>query len=174
VTKQSAPDPSDAESFPYIWNELEARRRRLVERGDALEILHAIRLCAYHGVRMPSWLADVYCRKFDAFMRAGTAASLDEVFHSAELPTSTAKKHAAALRDWSIGVELWMAVKTVAGLHTAMDGALAEVLKQKNWGVGKTKARELVEWVDRTHGELGRVKTLSQIWAIRRKQMHQK
>lgn len=158
-------------SLIAVHEELERRRDRL-GRGDTMEILHAVELCALENVPLPTWLASAYRAAFGAFLKPGGPTSLDQAFTSTTLPVSTAKKAAVARQDWALGVQLYAAVKKIAPNHTAINGALDEVLRAKAWGVKKTKARRLVEMVERTHCELTGMQTLSQFWSNRRKGVH--
>jgi hypothetical protein len=160
-------------SWQRVWGQLEVRRTRLL-RGDTLEILHAIALCAQEDLPLPTWLANAFREGFSSFTRPGGPPSLDALFHSALLPTNTHKRAERARQDWRLGGQLYKEVWGVAKKHTAMDSALDEVLGAKKWGVKKTTARRLVEMVEATHCQLTGIETLSRFWAKRRKLMRQK
>ena len=159
------------QSLQSIWAQLEVRRKRF-QRGDTLELLHAIELCAEENLPLPTWLAVAYRLAFVAFLQPSGKVSLDRIFYSEALPTNTPKKAAAARQDWALGFQIYDAVWQVAARHTALDGALDDVLDANDWGVAKTKARELVEMVEKTHCALTGNQTLSQFWEKRRKSMH--
>jgi hypothetical protein len=157
-------------SLIEVWDELEARRNRFA-RGNTLELLSAIHLCAGENVPLPTWLANAYRQAINSFLTPGGPPSLDAVFHSDALPTGTHKQAERARQDWALGGLLWRETRQIAREHAGMDSALDSVLKTRRWGVGKTKARKLVEMVDRTHCELTGQDTLSRFWTKRRKLM---
>jgi hypothetical protein len=163
------------QSLPRVWEQLEARRRRL-ERGDTMEMLHAIALCAQENVPLPTWLATAYRATFEPFLKPGAPRSLDSIFFSSNLPTSTNKKAATARQDWQLGGQLYFAVLEVANKHTAIDGALDEVLSKRKWGIKKSKARKLVLMIEAAQRDLGggSPEKLSRFWEKRRKEMRHK
>lgn len=153
-----------------------ARRRERFEAGDTLELLHAVALCADENLPLPSWLAVAFLRQFDQFVgMAGNAASLDDAFGSRTLRTETPRSAAKARRDWELGTELWVAVGLIAAQHRGLDPALRAVLKAgregQRWGIGLTRACELVTRIDSSQTELssGRIRPLSRNWAKSRK-----
>ena len=158
-----------------VHTDLQARRAQFL-RGDSLALLQAVAVCAEENLPMPRWLATAFVRELTKFTSTGgTAKSLDAVFASRQLPTQTEKAAAKARRDWELGVQLWRAVRAIATNHSGLDPALRTVLKAGRdgleWGVGPTRARELVKMIDETQVELTsrRVKPLSQLWAKGRK-----
>lgn len=151
-----------------IHEQLDARRKRF-EAGDTIELLHAIMLCAEENLPLPEWLALAFNERFTSTLKPGGPTSLDDAFYSKSRPTQTPNKAAQAQQDWQIGGRLWVAVREVAAEHGGLDAALDAVLSMKRWGVGKTKARKLVEMVDATQSELTGQQPLSRFWAIRRK-----
>ena len=163
------------QSLAQVHEQLTRRRDRF-EAGDTFELLHAIALCAAENLPMPSWLAIAFVRQFDQLIgMSGNAASLDDAFGSRTLRTETPRGAAKARRDWELGTELWCAVGLIAPQHCGLDPALREVLKAgragRPWGIGLTRARELVTRIDQSQTELssGRIRPLSRIWAKSRK-----
>lgn len=159
-------------SLLEIHQELEARRLRLA-RGETLEILHAIDLCALENLPLPTWLALAYRSAFAQFVSPqGTASSLDAVFSSETMPTTTPKKAASARQGWLVGYQLrkaaWKTVIADAEV-TTITNALNLVLGQRKWGVKPTVARRLLLFVDTTVAELQGRDTLSRFLEIRRK-----
>lgn len=150
-----------------VHTELEARRKRF-EAGDTMELLHAIKLCAEENLPLPEWLALAFNERFTAMGKVGGPTSLDAIFHSRNMPTSTPKKAARAQQEWQIGVRLWMAVWEVARNYSGLSPALDEVLKAEKWGVGKTKATALVNMIDETQSRLTGQESLSRFWSKRR------
>lgn len=148
-------------------------RRQQVEAGDGLAALHAIKLCAEENLPLPTWLAEAYVRAFGTFINSdGKSMSLDEAFAGPSFNSGTRGKVARFKQDWRLGVQLWGEVRKIAQSHEGLNPALKEVLALKKWGVGLTKARELVNMIDETQSGLtaGRIKPLSQTWAKRRKE----
>jgi len=141
-----------ARSLIKIHNELEVRRKRF-ESGETLELLHAINLCAQENLPLPTWLASAFHEKFNDFLQPGGATSLDEVFHSKGLPLTQTRARQAR-RDWQIGAEIWREVWKVWEQHSSLESALKAVLRDGNFGVELTKARELMLMVDRNQFEL--------------------
>lgn len=153
-----------------IHQEMEARRARF-ERGSKVELLHAILLCANENLPMPTWLALAFATTFGAYIGVTEpTASLDEAFGT----TRPGKKGTTDKRDWQLGFQLWAAASEAAvadGNLDTIDGALTAVLAQKDWGVGKTKARELLLMIDRNQSELGSTQGLSRFLKLRRKKV---
>jgi len=150
-----------------VHAEVEARRKRY-EAGDTMELLHAVKVCAEENLPLPEWLALAFNERFTSIGKVGGPTSLDEVFYSSRLPT-TGKKAAQARRDWQIGAKLWREVWKVAADHAGLDTAITAVLASGRHGVGKTKARQLVEMIDDTQSALTGQQSLSHFWSKRRK-----
>lgn len=139
-----------------IWEELEARRKGF-EAGDTIELLHAIQCCANENLPLPTWLAVAFNKQFTATLKPGGPVSLDEAFTSHDAPTTEAKRRTRN-RDWQIGGKLWRATweairedKSI----TSLDAALTKISSaMTDAGVGKTKARQLIEMVDRSQARL--------------------
>lgn len=160
-----------ARSLLAIWQELEARRKGF-EAGDTIELLHAIKTCAEENLPLPTWLAVSFNKQFIATQKPGGPTSLDEAFTSHDAP-ATENKRNIRNRDWQIGGKLWVATweairedETI----TSMDAALTTISNaMTDAGVGKTKARQLIEMVDRSQARLvPTYQTFSQFLAKRR------
>ena len=164
-------------SAAAISTELEGRRKR-IEAGVTLDILHAIALCAKANTPIPDWLAQKYLAAFDSFVNPNPvrrpAHSLDEVFSSDSLRTTTRKKAASAKRDWELGVQLWTSVWDQVHSRPdvrSFDDALLAALKSQPWGIAKTKARKLVLLVEQVQVALVGDDELSRFLANRRQQV---
>lgn len=81
--------------------------RARYEAGDTMSLLQAISFCAEENLPLPEWLALAFRSRMEAFLRPGSEHSLDAVFSSASIPTSSAKKAAAARQDWQLAGRLW-------------------------------------------------------------------
>jgi hypothetical protein len=153
-----------------IHQEMEARRARF-EQGSKVELLHAVLLCANENLPMPTWLALAFAATFGAYISVtDPTSSLDEAFGTAR----PGKKGTTAKRDWQLGFQLWATAFEAAvadGTLDTVDGVLAAVLAQKDWGVGKTKARELLLMIDRNQSELASTQGLSRFLKLRRKKV---
>lgn len=169
--KDGAPDVTEAvrgRSLPEVHRELSARHKRYLA-GDTMELLHAIKTCAEENLPLAEWIALEFIGLFSSLGKVGGPTSLDAIFYSREMPTSTPKKAARAQQEWQLGAQLRRAVWGIAERHNGLSPALDEVLKAKNWGVKKTTATRLVKMVDKTHSELSGQQSLSQFWAKQRK-----
>jgi hypothetical protein len=130
------------------------------EKGETMALLHAISLCAEENLPLPEWLALAFRDKLNQFLLPSKAkerpspASLDEVFKSSNLPTNTKQNKECATKDWQKGVEIFNDVWREAPNHSSLASALAAVLKNNDYAIGKTKARQLVEMIDRNQSEL--------------------
>lgn len=159
-------------SLTKIHQMLEVFRSRAAD-GDTHALLHAIKLCAEENLPLPTWLADGFCGCMTAFFQPGKCRSLDEVFLSKSLPTSSAKKAAAVRQDWQLAARLCHdAWELAQGDETmsSFDAVVARVLKSGKYGVGKTKAKELITMIEKNQSQfLGRNLSLSQFLAKRRK-----
>ena len=162
------PDEIRMRGLFEIRRELQARRRRY-EKGNPQELLRAIALCAEENLPLPTWLATAYRERLAAFLKHGGPTSLDDVFSSSKVPKSAARAQQYR-RDWRIGVLLWVHVEHVKDKHGGMDPALRAVLKaDPTFGVGLTRARELVELIDDVQADLHGTPRLSQFWGKARK-----
>jgi hypothetical protein len=139
-------------SFLDIRERLQVFKERFEKKRDTLALLHAIRYCAEENVPLPTWLAVAFNSRFSRFLKEGGPVSLDTVFSSRELPRSE-KRGLAARRDWQIGLKMYKAVYDVAKDHPSLDSALDAVLKSGGYKVEKTKARGLVEMIDKNQKE---------------------
>jgi hypothetical protein len=162
------------QALENIHRHLQVFRRRH-RGGDNLALLHAVSMCAEENLPMPTWLALSFCSCFAVLVQPGRAASLDEIFRSPRLPTDTPKKLARAKQDWSLGATLWrdlwllvQANKSIASL----DEGVTHLLAGGNYGVRKTKAKELIATVETNQLEfLDPTDSLSQFLQKRRKRM---
>lgn len=160
-----------AQSLLKIHERLEVYRNRFAG-GNTLSLLNAVAFCAEENLPLPTWLAIAYRDALDAFLRPGEHSSLDKVFSSKTLPTSTPQKAAAAKQDWLLGGTIWHKVWSVAiedeSIMT-LDAALISALAAGNFGVAKTKARTLFLMIDKNQSELIQSKPLSRYLELRRK-----
>jgi len=157
-------------SLIKIHQELDARKARF-ERGSKIELLHAVLICANENLPLPTWLALAFGATFPAYINVtNPTASLDEAFGTLR----PGKRGTADKRDWELGSQLYAAAFKTAVKDeslTSLDGLLTVVLAQKHWGVGKTKARELLARIDETQRELSASPGLSRFLQLRRKQV---
>ena len=157
-------------SLVAIHEELDARRTRF-ECGNKIELLHAILICANENLPMPTWLALAFGDVFGQYINvANPIDSLDETFGTRR----PGKKGTAAKRDWELGSQLYSAAfkATVQDESLAsLDAVLTLVLAQKQWGIGKTKARQLMLEIEKTQRELSTSQGLSRFLELRRKQV---
>jgi hypothetical protein len=134
--------------------------RARFNNGADIELLTAIALCAEENLPMPAWAADAFLQRFRAYVAApvdkngkfagrmgGRPSSLDEAFLGASAPATPAKLDTRR-RDWTIGIRLWTHVRKHAAEHTGLTGAVESALRELNPGVGRSKALELVQWVE--------------------------
>lgn len=158
-------------SLVEVYTTLDVYQRRF-KAGDTLSLLQAISVCAEENLPLPEWLALAFRDRLTAFGRPGGAASLDHVFSSKALPTSSPKKAAQARLDWQLGVRLWLEawdlVQADASI-SSIDGVITRLLSTKRYGVEKTKAKQLITMVDEGQAEFLRTDTLSQFLKKRRK-----
>lgn len=136
-----------------IRERLEVLKKRTAQ-GNTLAILSAVAFCAEENLPLPEWLATDYQTRLDSFLLPGGPASLDDIFHSSNLPTDTPKKKAIANQNWQLGGELWDAVWKVSAEHPSLASALKAVLSAGNFGVKNTTARKLVLMIDHNHSQL--------------------
>jgi len=135
---------------------LEVFRRRF-ESGNTLAILNAVALCADENLPLPTWLATAYQSALQAFLQPGGPLSLDAVFQSPNLPSDTPKKAAGARLDWQLAGDLWLAANDIAASDDtlrSLDAVIDAVLSLGNYGVGKTKARELILMIENNQHKL--------------------
>jgi len=165
-----------AMSLVAVHETLEVHRRHF-ETGDTLALLVAVKSCAAENVPLPTWLALAYMKALDSFLKVGGAPYLDDVFQSPHLPTETPKRAAKARQDWTLGGEIMAAVWDEARADESLqslDETLDRVLKKRRFGVGKTKARELFNMVEKRQIEglkaMGSsTQPISRLFAKRRK-----
>ncbi len=157
-------------SLLAIHEELQARRARF-ERGNKVELLHAIQVCANENLPLPTWLSLAFGSVFGSYTNVvSPTASLDEAFGTLR----PGKKAIGDKRDWELGSQLYAAAFALAVRDErieSLDALLRLVLSQKDWGVGKTKARELLLQIDETQRELSPSQDLSRFLELRRKQV---
>lgn len=166
------PDSMRCMSLDEVYRMLNVFRERF-EGGDTLSILQAIGMCAEENLPMPEWLALAFNSRITAFGRTGSPPTLDDVFYSERMPTNSAKKAAQARQDWQLGGRLWrdvwdlvMADETIA----SFDKAITRLLASRKYGVGKTKAKQLVLMLDTNQTQfLGKTETLPRFLEKRRK-----
>lgn len=130
--------------------------QRRFEQGETLALLHAVAMCAEENLPLPTWLATAYLVALESFLKVGGAVSLDEVFNSSNLPTNTPKKAAAARQDWELGKTLWVQAWEVAQSNESLKSLSAvvdTVLAQRDYGVSKTKAQELIKMIEKSQGD---------------------
>jgi hypothetical protein len=159
-------------SLLKVHRVLEVYRRRLTS-GDTLSLLHAISTCAEENLPLPTWLADAFQSQMTEFLTPGRSRSLDEVFRSKSLPTNSAKKAAAARQDWQLGARLchdaWELAQKDKTL-TSFDRIVARLLKGTDYGVAKTKAKELIIMIETSQSQfLDKELSLSRFLEKRRK-----
>ena len=151
---------------------LEVYRRRF-NVGDTLAVLHAVSTCAEENLPLPTWLADAFRSRMTEFLTPGKLRSLDEVFSSKSLPTSSAKKAAAVRQDWQLAgrlcVDAWEVVRHDETL-TSFDRVVQRLLKAHNYGVAKTKAKQLITMFEGSQSQfVGKELSLSRFLEKRRK-----
>lgn len=159
-------------SLEDVHKHLNVFKRRF-ERGDTMALLHAIKSCAEENLTLPTWLAVAYSDALTSFLQPGGAPSLDDVFHSRNLPTDTPKKAAIARQDWAMGGALWHKAWELAQRDESIQSFHALVkrlLEEGNFGVSLTKAKELIEMVEHNQIEFLGNQSLSRFLDIRRKQ----
>jgi hypothetical protein len=157
-------------SLVAIHEELQARRAQF-ERGNKVELLHAIQVCANENLPLPTWLSLAFGSLFGSYTNVlSPTASLDEAFGTFR----PGKKSIGDKRDWELGSQLYSAAFALAVRDErieSLDALLRLVLSQRDWGVGKTKARELLLKIDETQRELSPSQGLSRFLELRRKQV---
>ncbi|GEM_PF-2237298 len=162
-----------AQSLLRIHERVEVYRRQF-EKGNTMSLLNAIAYCAEENLPLPTWLATAYRESLDSFLLPGRSTSLDEIFHSAKLPTDTPAKVAGARQDWQLGGTIWSEVWDVEMKDesiTSFDAALKIACKGRDFGVKKTKARELFLMIDKNQTEHLQSKSFSRFLEIRRKRI---
>jgi len=151
---------------------LEVYRHRF-SSGDTLALLHAVSTCAEENLPLPTWLADAFRSQMTEFLTPGKLRSLDEVFSSRSLPTSSAKKAAAVRQDWQLAGRLWHDAWEVAQHDktlTSFDRVVERLLKTHSYGVAKTKAKQLITMIEASQSQfLGKEVSLSRFLEKRRK-----
>ena len=159
-------------SLLQIHRLLQVHRRR-VEAGNTLALLQAIGVCMEENLPAPTWLADAFLKRITEFLRPGKMRSLDDVFSSKTLPTASAKKAAAVRQDWQLGATLWSDAWDLAKQDKTLssyDRVVDALLKTRDYGVAKTKAKRLINTVETNQSELlGKDLSLSRFLEKRRK-----
>lgn len=153
---------------------LEVYRSRF-EAGDTLSLLQAISMCAEENLPLPQWLAEGFRARMTLFAQPGPVHSLDAVFSSSAMPTTSPKKAAAARLDWQLGGRLWHDVWSLVQNDEALisfDSAVERLLASSRYGVGKTKAKALITMIEKSQSQfLGKDLSLSRFLTKRRKLM---
>jgi hypothetical protein len=131
------------------YRELEIYRAQY-EGGDASAILRAFAFALSCSLPPPAWAVDAFLDRYKRHAEPQHGApSLDDLFGAGK--PNTAAKRAKQTQDWRIGCELWGGVvkALAAGRASSLTTALRQVLAARKWGIAETKARELVEAVER-------------------------
>ena len=143
------------------------------EKGDTLSLLQAVGICAEENLPLPTWLAHAFRSRMTAFLRPGKLRSLDDIFCSVNLPTGSAKKAAAVRQDWQLAGKLWQDAWEIARddqMLSSFDRVIERLLSIRSYGVGKTKAKQLVTMIENNQGRLlGKDLSLSRFLEKRRK-----
>jgi hypothetical protein len=147
--------------------------RRRFNSGDTLALLHAVSTCAEENLPLPTWLADAFRSRMTEFLTPGRLRSLDEVFSSKSLPTSSAKKAAAVRQDWQLAGGLchdaWEVARHDETLNS-FDRVVERLLKTNDYGVAKTKAKQLITMIETSQSQFLRKElSLSRFLEKRRK-----
>jgi hypothetical protein len=159
-------------SLLEVHRVLEVYRSRS-KRGDTMSLLQAVGACAEENLPLPTWLAEAFRSRMTALLTPGKLRSLDEVFSSKSLPTSSGKKAAAVRQDWELAGRLcqdaWELAQHDETL-TSFDRAVERLLKTRDYGVGKTKAKQLIAMIETNQSQfLGKEMSLSRFLEKRRK-----
>lgn len=160
------------QSLIRIHQKIDVHRRRF-ENGETMSLLQAVAMCAEENLPLPTWLALAYCAALQSFGQAGGPVSLDAVFRGPQFPTDTPKKAASARQDWQLGAllrqEAWEVALADESLKS-FDAVVERVLSLRDFGVRKTKAKALIQLVEKVQLEfLVQSKSLSRYLEIRRK-----
>ena len=99
------------------------------------------------------------------FLTPGRLRSLDEVFFSKSLPTASGKKAAQARQDSQLAGKLchdaWDLARRDESL-TSFDRVVERLLKVRDYGVRKTKAKALISMIEASQSQfLGKELSLS-------------
>jgi hypothetical protein len=160
-------------SLVEVHRVLEVHRGRF-KAGATLSLLQAVGTCAEENLPLPTWLADAFRSRMTEFLTPGKLRSLDEVFSSRTVPTSSAKKAAAVRQDWQLGGKLCEDAWELARDHetlTSFDRVVERLLRTHDYGVGKTKAKQLITMIETNQSQfLGKEMSLSRFLEKRRKQ----
>ncbi len=120
--------------------------REAFHRGDEYELMHAIRICANHGLPLPEWAAMAYIKAYDSVINA-RAKSWDEVF-GAPYPkgkhlNATRKKRMLEFAVYNRINEILRGEPVTSAMpqRTPTDGYLLERVA-KEFHIGKTLAAE--------------------------------
>lgn len=159
-------------SLLQVHRLLEVYHRRF-EAGNTLSLLQAVAACAEENLPLPTWLVDAFRSRMTAFLAPGKLRSLDDVFSSTTLPVTSAKKAAAVRQDWQLACRLWGDAWNLAQgdeTLTSYDRVIVRLLKTCDYGVGKTKAKQLIAMIDKNQADfLGKKSSLSRFLEKRRK-----
>jgi hypothetical protein len=145
--------------FPIVsvHAELEVYRKRY-EAGGKINLLRAIAYCSEENMPLPTWLALAFREHMKIYDGLDTGAfTLDEVFVNPKLKTNSTKEIARSKQEWKLGGEMWFMANDIAQAEpdtTSFDAVVKKVLKRKNWGVGLTTAKRLIEEHDKNQYEL--------------------
>ena len=149
--------------------------QRRYQEGDTLSLLQAIETCTTENLPLPTWLYKAFNDALRKFLQPGGPRSLDGVFASKDIPTSTIEKTKASRQDWQVGYivysDTWRLVYSDATI-TSFNYAITNALAKKRYGVRKTKVRTLFLMIEKNQLEyLGKdgSKSFSRFLAKRRK-----
>jgi len=161
-------------SLADIYRQLGVFKTRF-EAGDTLSLLQAVRMCAEENLPLPTWLATAFQSAMDRFLQPGQTHSLDQVFASRSIPSSSPSKAAQVKIDWQLGGRLYHEAWSLAHKDETVksfDMAVERVLAATGYGVGKTKAKALILKIERNQSQfLDKEISLSRFLAKRRKLM---
>jgi hypothetical protein len=124
--------------------------RSQYEAGDPQAILRAFAWALGRSLPPPAWAAAAFLERYRRYVDpAQGSPSLDDLFAAGQ--ASGARARARQAHDWQLGAQLWCAVveSLHAGRAASLTAALRQVLAARKWGVAATKARALVEAVER-------------------------
>ena len=158
--------------LPAVTRMLDVHKRRY-ESGSTMAILIALDICAEWELALPPWLATAFRTQLGAFLTPGPRKSLDSVFYFPDHQDAPPSKIARLINDWQLGMALWAAVGMAVHADRdaqSFDKELRRVLRAGNagrpWGVGLTKARELVRMIEDSQSELLGKPSRQHLWAV--------
>lgn len=127
-----------AQGLPKVQEHFE-QLRGAYEQGDRWQAMQAVKDAIVEGLPVPQWAGKAFLKLLDEYYKGKT---LNEAFGA--LPAG--KRGAAARVEASLQGRLWgrVAHAVAEGRAASLDAALTLILKEGDFPVGKTKARELV------------------------------